>query len=521
MTAAGIAASTDAAATLPPAITADWDGMRLRLHFGAAQPGGVDVELDGACFLPAQLADAAGRLAIEFPFSPSGRAEFAIGLRATADGRPLLPAPLGLRLGRAGIAAATPPAAMPAPLAGPARLVPFDADLARREVLVAVPVFNAPALVRRCLDAVLAHGTGRMRLVVVDDASTDPAVAPLLARYAGIPGVTVLANPRNLGFTATVNRCLALAGEADVVLLNADAEVGPNWLAGLQRAACAEPAIGTATAVSDNAGAFSVPELERHNPFPAGWSFHDAARALWQGAGLAYPELPTGNGFCMYIRREVLARVPELDAVAFPQGYGEENDFCQRAASFGFRHVIAGNVLVRHAGSASFGDARRLALGRAGMAVLRERWPDYERLVGEQLFSFARRVLDWRVRAIYAAAAAGGRPRPRVLRIGVEAAACAGLDAWHLRERAGRLELLDAAGCIVDAADGVCAAQALWRWLQVHVFEACLFAGPGSPFAAPCRRLGVPQAVVAAGEAATVALHRALAAARAFPGARP
>src|SRR5690606_10762342 len=132
---------------------------------------------------------------------------------------------------------------------------------------------------------------------------------------------------RNLGFTATVNRGLAEARDADVVLLNADAEVGPEWLAGLRRAAYSADDIGTATAVSDNAGAFSVPELEQANTLPPAWPFEASARALWQQAGLAYPELPTGNGFCMYVRREVLAVIGGFDAVAFPQGYGEENDF--------------------------------------------------------------------------------------------------------------------------------------------------------------------------------------------------
>ena len=61
----------------------------------------------------------------------------------------------------------------------------------------------------------------------------------------------------------------------------------------------------------------------------------------------------------MYVKREVIDRVGMMDADAFPGGYGEENDFCQRAIGAGYRNVIAGNVLVRHERSVSFGDARR------------------------------------------------------------------------------------------------------------------------------------------------------------------
>ena len=96
------------------------------------------------------------------------------------------------------------------------------------------------------------------------------------------------------------------------------------------------------------------------------------------------------------------------------EGYGEENDFCQRASASGYRHLIAGNVFVAHARSQSFGIERRERLGRAGMLVLRERWPNYEADVGATLFSFERRVLDWRVRRIHATASVL-QPQPRAI----------------------------------------------------------------------------------------------------------
>ena len=61
----------------------------------------------------------------------------------------------------------------------------------------------------------LKHTTGPARLVLIDDASPDPAIAPLLARYASRAGIAVLRNERNRGFTATANRGIAEAGRAD------------------------------------------------------------------------------------------------------------------------------------------------------------------------------------------------------------------------------------------------------------------------------------------------------------------
>ncbi|MEO6688247.1 MAG: glycosyltransferase, partial [Dokdonella sp.] len=409
----------------------------------------------------------------------------------------------------------------------PSRCVPFGTDVAAHDVAIVVPVYNAPGLVHACLEAVLAHTRGRAHLIVIDDASTDAAIAPLLAGYASLARVSVLRNDTNRGFTATANRGIELAGRADVVLLNADTEVGPNWLNGLRRAAYAGDDVATATAVSDNAGAFSVPELEQANPLPACWRFDDCARALWQGAGLVYPELPTGNGFCLYIRRTVIDAIGVLDEAAFAQGYGEENDFCQRAAQRGLRHVIAGNVLVRHARSQSFGEQRRLALGLAGMAVLRERWPQYETEVGATLYSFERRVLDWRVRKIYADARHDNAARPRLLWVGAGAPTWSDADVWNLRANGAENELVFAGDIVAantwKATDPEPSYRALWDWLQVHAIE-CLVVQERKQSAAEilCGLLDIPVISIEGADAGSArdALRDAESVIRSFPEAQ-
>jgi hypothetical protein len=311
----------------------------------------------------------------------------------------------------------------------------------------------------------------------------------------------LLRNERNLGFTATANRGMVEAGRADVVLLNADTEVGPNWLTGLRRAAACADDVATVTAVSDNAGAFSVPELEQENAPPAAWTFEQTSRALWQYAGSEYPELPTGNGFCMYIRRAVIDAIGMLDEAAFPQGYGEENDFCQRASARGMRHLIAGNVYVRHARSSSFGHERRAALGKIGMAVLRARWPNYEADVAASLYSFERRVLDWRVRRLFSMADAR-KPRMRVLTVGD--VAVPELDAWRLVVGRDQIALQHDGKAVAslasrDGAESVDSAslEKLWTWLQAYAIEVVIAAGD---FPASLRRLaaslGIPFALV-------------------------
>jgi hypothetical protein len=195
-----------------------------------------------------------------------------------------------------------------------------------------------------------------------------------------------------------------------------------------------------------------------------------------------------------------------MDAEAFPAGYGEENDFCQRAELAGYRNIVAGNVLVRHERSASFGDARRAALGVEGMAVLRARYPGYEAAVGATLYSFARRVLDYRVRRTYADSDgryADRAPRPRVL-VAVDDADgldLASLDqkieAFSLLQR-GRLQLYchsAGAQCIAEADADLAAATVIRSWLLAHAIEYVLVPAASVPderVTAAAGELGIP-----------------------------
>ena len=206
--------------------------------------------------------------------------------------------------------------------------------------VVLVPVHNAAAEVEACLETLLRHTGPRCRIVVIDDASTDPGVRTMLNRHNGLGKIEVVRNEQNLGFTRTINRGIKLAGRADVVFLNSDTRVTPGWLRNLRLAAYSGERVGTATAFSNNAGAFSVPDAGRNNPLPSSASLDDYARAISQASLRTYPSAPTGNGFCMYVRRDCLDATGLLDEEAFPRGYGEENDFCMRAGKLGWSHVI-------------------------------------------------------------------------------------------------------------------------------------------------------------------------------------
>jgi GT2 family glycosyltransferase/glycosyltransferase involved in cell wall biosynthesis len=279
-------------------------------------------------------------------------------------------------------------------------------------VTVVVPIHNAHEELRRCVDALVRNTTWPARLLLIDDASTEPEIAGLLEDFSALEAVRVLRNERNLGFVGTVNRGFQSCG-TDVVVLNSDTAVTPRWLENLVFAAYRAEDIGTVTPLSNNAGAFSVPEIGQDNDYPPHLDFDDVGRLVTQTSRRRYPQGPTGNGFCMYVKRRMLGEVGIFDAEAFPRGYGEENDLCMRALKAGWRHVVDDAAYVFHQRSASF-KSEREALVRAGRKMLDERHPEYTALVRAFVRSPALTAVQDEVRRAFEQAGEE-RARTRVL----------------------------------------------------------------------------------------------------------
>ncbi|MBA3472887.1 MAG: glycosyltransferase [Rubrobacter sp.] len=283
-----------------------------------------------------------------------------------------------------------------------------------RPVTVVVPIYNAHEDLKSCLESVVRNTTAPAELLLIDDASPDPRIAPLLAEYEALENVRVLTNDENLGFVSTVNRALS-ESDGDVVLLNSDAEVTPRWLENLTLAAYADPRTATVTAISDNAGAFSVPVIGKANETPKGLDRDETGRLVMQQSGQIYPQAPTGSGFCMYIKRAVLDEVGLLDAESFPRGYGEENDFCMRAQKRGWNHVVDDATFIFHERMASFGGEKKEAL-KTGREMLDKLHPEYTKLARVFVSSEDMKRVGDNVRAAYGNAESGRvRAKPRVL----------------------------------------------------------------------------------------------------------
>lgn len=251
-----------------------------------------------------------------------------------------------------------------------------------RVIDVIVPVYAAAEQTLACLHAVLDAalaadaGAPRAHVVVVNDASPDPVLAKAVRQLAGLGLVDLVEHAVNRGFVASANAGMALHPDRDVVLLNSDAIVFPGWLDRLAAHLDARSDAGSVTPLSNNATICSYPITEYNNHAGLEIPFAELdALAAAANAGTAV-DIPTAVGFCMLLRRACLAETGPFDEAAFGRGYGEENDFCMRAAGLGWHHLLATDVFVRHAGEMSFGDAAA-PLKEAAVEALRRLHPAY------------------------------------------------------------------------------------------------------------------------------------------------
>lgn len=248
----------------------------------------------------------------------------------------------------------------------------------RFDVDIVVPVYNALDDVKLCLASLALHTDSlKVRAIVVNDGS-DAITTQWLRNYCAARSFfRVIEHPRNLGYTRAVNLGIKASTARYVITQNSDTIVSPGWLVGLVRCIESSKKIGIVGPLSNAASWQNAPNLYDEtgafavNTLPLGLSVSDMARVVDRASVRRYPRTPFLNGFCFMIKREVIESIGYMDEENFPIGYGEENDFCIRAAEAGFELAIADDVYVFHTKSKSFGHDRRKELSKQGSEKLR------------------------------------------------------------------------------------------------------------------------------------------------------
>ncbi|RLT32646.1 MAG: glycosyltransferase family 2 protein [Chloroflexi bacterium] len=220
---------------------------------------------------------------------------------------------------------------------------------------VIVPNYNGRHHLEICIPALLRQ-TRRadVRILVVDDCSTDDSVAFLATTF---PTVAVLTLPYNQGFVAACNAAIAATDGEYVVLLNNDTECDEHWLGELVGALEADPAYAFA--------ASKLMLFDRRDIIHSAGDFYridgiPGNRGVWQADSARYNQREEVWGPCAgaaAYRRSALAQLAVNGHVFDPDlgMYCEDVDLNLRARLHGMRTIYVPTAMVYHRLSATGG----------------------------------------------------------------------------------------------------------------------------------------------------------------------
>jgi GT2 family glycosyltransferase/glycosyltransferase involved in cell wall biosynthesis len=255
-------------------------------------------------------------------------------------------------------------------------------DAFRRAVVGAFPRVSVVVLcynnwrdTQACLSSIQAlseYPDDLLEIIVVDNASEDATAEGLEAMRQGDTRVRVISNDSNLGFAGGNNIGIRQATGDVIILLNNDTHVTKGWIRRLIRPLMQDGRVGLSGPLTNNIGNEQKVAL-RYD------TMEEMQRLALQFTDDRLGETcPTDNlaFFCVALRRDVVDDVGLLDE-GFGLGFFEDDDYCRRAATKGWRMVIADDAFVHHKLSASFdalGAETRRELFERNKQIFETKW---------------------------------------------------------------------------------------------------------------------------------------------------
>lgn len=225
------------------------------------------------------------------------------------------------------------------------------------DCVAVIVTYNSVARIARMIESLRAAADGlRLRCVVVDNASSDGTVA--VARRCH--DVTVIASPRNLGYSGAINLARAHASNyAALLVVNPDIELEPGAIGAL-RDALVDPQVGAAVPMLLDERGEIFPTLRREPTIlralgdallGARWKWRPGwlSEMVWRPRAYAVErDTDWATGAAVLISAECDASVGDWDEERFFL-YSEETDYFRRARQSGWRIRYVPAARVHHA----------------------------------------------------------------------------------------------------------------------------------------------------------------------------
>jgi len=244
---------------------------------------------------------------------------------------------------------------------------------------IIIPIYNGYEYLEVLFNSLVRNTRTSYRLIIINDCSTDLRVNEHIQKFSlANPKLKIvsLQNEHNLGFVKSVNKAV-LHTQNHFVLLNSDVEVPPDWLERLMYPIFNMDRVASTTPFTNSGTICSFPNYLQDNPIFEGLSVEEIDHYFkYVNAELTNIEIPTGVGFCMGINKELVNEIGMFDET-FGKGYGEENDWCQRAIINGYKNLHVTNLFVYHKHGGSFQNEEKKRLIEFNSKILSNKHPTY------------------------------------------------------------------------------------------------------------------------------------------------
>ncbi len=260
---------------------------------------------------------------------------------------------------------------------------PYDNNkykIENRIIDIIIPVYNGYEFLIPLFDSLERNTSAPHRLIVVNDCSPDERVKSLLLeRLEKHPTAIFVDHETNLGFVKSVNEAYTYTKD-HFLILNTDTEVPELWVERLMYPILNMDKISTTTPFTNSGQIASFPNFIADNNIFEGMSV-DALDAIFKEVNPDnfYSKVPTGVGFCMGVNYNLIQEIGFFVEEEFGRGYGEENDWCQRAIIHGYENLMVPNLFVYHKHGGSFSAEDKKKLMQENAIKLLHKHPNYDK----------------------------------------------------------------------------------------------------------------------------------------------
>lgn len=215
------------------------------------------------------------------------------------------------------------------------------------KISIIISTYNNLKYSKLCIDSIRRYTENdTYEIIVVDNNSTDGTQDWLKEQKY----IKTIFNNENLGFVKGCNQGIKLSRKNnDILLLNNDTIVTPNWLKNLIKALYSSKNVGAVGAVTNSCSNHQTIDFNYSNStelFNFAEKNNIADPSKWE-------ERLRLVGFCMLMKREVVEKIGLLDE-RFTPGNFEDDDYSYRIRQAGYKLVLCKDSFIHHFGSASF-----------------------------------------------------------------------------------------------------------------------------------------------------------------------